>query len=118
VPFTIIESNLSNITVTSTNQNGYIIYTFITSSEVDSSQYWSPGTCTINFSTNANISVILVGGGGGGGDAKDEFSGGGGGGGVFNLTTANVSVGVNYSLQVGSGGTRYVDGHQLYQEVV
>jgi hypothetical protein len=112
VPFSITSSNISNVTITSTTQNGYNIYTFKTTSEVGSKNVWSPGTCIINFSKNANISVILVGGGGGGGANENTFSGGGGGGGVFNLTTANVSTGVNYSLQVGSGGTKYVDGNQ------
>jgi hypothetical protein len=110
--FSISSSNISNVTVTSTTQNGYNIYTFTATSQVGDSQNWNPGTCTINFSKNANISVILVGGGGGGGDSKNEYSGGGGGGGVFNLTTANVSAGVNYSLQVGSGGSEYAAGNQ------
>ena len=110
--FSITSSNISNVTITSTTQNGYNIYTFRTTSEVGIKNVWNPGTCTINFSKNANISVILVGGGGGGGVCSNTFSGGGGGGGVFNLTTSNVSTGVNYSLQVGSGGTQFINDNQ------
>lgn len=112
-PFSINVSNNVNLSVTTNNQNNYIIYTFTASSEVgETGDSWNPGTCTISFSTNSTISVILVGGGGGGGWGINQYSAGGGGGGNFLLTTANVTTGTNYSLQVGSGGAFYVTGFQ------
>jgi hypothetical protein len=110
-PFSINVSKMANLSVTTTYQNGYNIYTFETVSQVNLN-IWNPGTCTITFSTNATISVILVGGGGAGGWGSNQYSGGGGGGGNFSLTTANVTTGTDYSLQVGSGGSKYINGYQ------
>ena len=61
---------------------------------------------TLKFTESYNVDILIVGGGGGGGSGN---GGGGGGGGVVAVRNASVAPG-DYSVRVGLGGQRGVNG--------
>ena len=110
--FAINVSNPYNLSYSSVVINGYTVYSFNVITQNTGTNV-SSGTATITFSRNSTISVLLAGGGGGGGFGKDAFSAGGGGGGSFSdVVTANVTTGNSYTVQVGIGGTLYINATQ------
>ena len=62
---------------------------------------------TLNFSRiyNDEIDVFLVGGGGAGYDPGTNGNGGGGGGGYTKTVTKTATIGTDYTITIGAGGT-------------
>jgi hypothetical protein len=59
---------------------------------------------TITFNNDTLCKVLIVGGGGGGGRNNDWEGGGGGGGGGVGMGIIKFNRGINYTINIGSGG--------------
>ena len=97
-----VTNGAAEITVIDSDTFSYEIF--------ESAEFTSPGTYTWTAPANVNeVSVVAVGGGGGGNRGTNTNSGGGGGGGLGWKYSIPVTPGEDYTVVVGSGGTRDTD---------
>jgi hypothetical protein len=106
-------SYISNSFTTYTIDSVYYYVLTLSTTNIGLGASYTTGTCniTFNFSTS-NLSYIIVGGGGGGGFSAGIYGAGGGGGGETSIGTVSITAGIQYSVQVGSGGDIYINGNQ------
>jgi len=117
VPKTFVASNQVNINIINHSVDNYVIYSFSTQKQVGSSNEWVNTSCILTFPSAKTLNLIAVGGGGGGGYAQDNSSGGGGAGGSYiSASGFEISKGESVNVQVGSGGSLYINGYQNGEE--
>jgi hypothetical protein len=82
--------------ITRTSNGDYWVYTF-----TDTTQTYSVNFSNVSNTNPISFNILAVGGGGGGGN----LYGGGGGGGHFNNKNYQLTTGVTFNINIGSGGS-------------